>query len=438
MRVSFGKMAYSLKSDKPEEVVWDESTAINGHMFIAGGTGTGKTHRLRALVDNLIETSDRKLRIHVFDVHDDIDIQGESSVLFSENSDYGLNPLIIDPNPHFGGVRKNIQGFIRTINKTTRRLGDRQESVLRSMMIDLYSANGFYLDNPASWALSDGIQRKYPKKHPTLEDLHRFASHKYKEMFLGTNSKTCKALEAVNKEAQKRAKLAKEIERTKGKEEENELDKLKDNAICAFTEYITLLNTGHELESLLKYDNRQTVKSVVDRIENLKSSGIFKSEYPPFDRDRQVWRYRLKALDSDERKMFVLFRMQEIFEQAVRRGPRDKIDQFVILDESHIYMDDDENNIVNTYSKEIRKFGVGLICASQSFSHCTEDFLSSVSCKVILGIDELFWDKTVRNMKVDLKSLKWIMPRSTCLVHLKNTYVKGQKRNTTGWAWSVF
>ena len=435
MRVPFGNAAHSIKKENPEPVVWDENSAINGHMFLAGSTGTGKTYRIKSIVSNLINSAQIPIRIHIFDVHDDIDIPGESEVLFSENSEYGLNPLVIDPNPHFGGVRKKIQSFIRTINKTTRKLGDRQESVLRSLLIDLYSANGFYIDNPASWRIDDGVQRKYKKRYPTLEDLHRFASHKYKEMFLGTNSKTCKAIEAVNKEAQKRAKLAREIE--SGNADKEDIEKLKDEAINTFTEYMTLLDTGKELESLLKYDNRQTVKSVVDRIENLKSSGIFRNQYPPFSRDRQVWRYRLKALDLDERKMFVLFRMQEIFEQAVRRGPRNNIDQFVVLDESHIYMDDDESNIVNTYGKEIRKFGVGLICASQSFTHCTDDFLSNVSCKIILGIDELYWDKTVRNMKVELKSLKWIKPRSSCLVHLKNTYSPSAKSPTQGWQWCI-
>jgi DNA helicase HerA-like ATPase len=431
-----GKAAHSIKSNSPEEVMWEENLAINGHMFIAGSTGTGKTHLLKKIMHQLISSSDRHLRFHLFDVHDDIIVDNESSVLFSENSEYGLNPLIVDPNPHFGGVRKKIQGFIKTINKTSRRLGDRQESVLRSLLLDLYSANGFYADNPASWVLDDGINRRFKKKYPTLNDLYNVASFKHKEMFLGTNSRTCKAIAGVNKEAIKIAKL------TKGKGDgesidETALDKLKNEAINMFTEYMTLLKTGYELDSLLKYDNKQTVKSVVDRVENLKSSGIFRSEYPPFDRSKMVWRYRLKALDLDERKMFVLFRMQEIFEQAVRRGPRDKIDQFVILDEAHIYMDDDESNIVNTYGKEIRKFGVGLICASQSFTHCTDDFLSNVSCKVILGIDELYWDKTVRSMKVDLKSLKWLRPRSSCLVHLKNTYVAGGK-GTQGWSWCVF
>lgn len=48
------------------------------------------------------------------------------------------------------------------------------------------------------------------------------------------------------------------------------------------------------------------------------------------------------------------------------------------------------DNIINIISKEARKFGLGLICASQSPTHFSEDFISNVGTKIILGLDQMF------------------------------------------------
>ena len=86
--------------------------------------------------------------------------------------------------PDFGGVRKRIQSFMSAINKTSRKLGSKQEAALRNILYDLYAANGFYDGKPESWKLKDGVQRKYPKKHPTVEDALRFSSFKITSSFL--------------------------------------------------------------------------------------------------------------------------------------------------------------------------------------------------------------------------------------------------------------
>ncbi|WP_240533847.1 hypothetical protein [Aeromonas veronii] len=116
----------------------------------------------------------------------------------------------------------------------------------------------------------------------------------------------------------------------------------------------------------MKYDSTDVLKSVVDRLENLNAIGIFKAVPPPFDPASQVWRYNIKALSMEERKLFVLFRLEEIFADAVQRGEQDDVVEVVILDEAHIYADDDPDNIINNIAKEARKFGLAMICASQS------------------------------------------------------------------------
>jgi hypothetical protein len=115
-------------------------------------SGSGKTFTLRKMISHMLQTSGENTpRIHLFDVHGDITVQGASSVRFSEQTDYGLNPLRVCADPHFGGVRKRIQAFINTMNRVMRGLGVKQEAALRNILIDVYEAHGFKVDDPDTW-----------------------------------------------------------------------------------------------------------------------------------------------------------------------------------------------------------------------------------------------------------------------------------------------
>ena len=52
----------------------------------------------------------------------------------------------------------------------------------------------------------------------------------------------------------------------------------------------------------MKYDSKDVMKSVVERLENLYNCGIFKEQQPPFDTNSTVWRYDIKALRLEEKK----------------------------------------------------------------------------------------------------------------------------------------
>ncbi|MCP4258220.1 MAG: ATP-binding protein [Planctomycetes bacterium] len=401
---------------KTVPVVWRSEEVINGHILLAGGSGTGKTHNIRKIMRSYLDSAQGGVRIHVFDVHDDIEIGGESDIIFSEASDVGLNPLEIDPDRHTGGVKKTIQNFINTINKTSRKLGDRQEAVLRAVMEDLYAANGFLADDPDTWSLNDGRQRSRPKKHPNIDDLYRWTFFKYKQLFMGGDSKSAAALDKVNREAQKIFRMMKDSPTPESLEK---LDKIKNEAIDSYSEYVTTIKTGRELEDLLKYDSKTTLKSVLDRVGNLKDGGIFKNRSLNFNEYNPVWRYRLKHLGTEEKKMFVHFRLRELYRNALKRGLSDRIVEVIILDEANMFMDADPDNIISVMANEIRKFGTSLVCASQAFSHFTDDFIASAATKIVLGIDEMYWDKTCRQLQVKKEWLEWIRPRRSALISMK-------------------
>lgn len=93
MKIIVGANAYLKHTqNRIEPVVWDSQSAMNGHIMIMGGSGAGKTHLARQLLNDMAKAN-AGLRAHVFDVHGDIDrLDSLSTVKFSEQTPYGYNP----------------------------------------------------------------------------------------------------------------------------------------------------------------------------------------------------------------------------------------------------------------------------------------------------------------------------------------------------------
>lgn len=440
MKINFGIDSAFIKKGDRVPVLWDSQRVINAHMLLVGKSGTGKTFTLKKIIEQLKEQSNNQIRIRTIDVHGDIDIDGSSTMKFSEASPYGFNPLVINPDPDFGGVRKRIQSFISAINKTTRKLGPKQESVLRNILLDLYSANGFYEKDPSSWTVFNErgerlLHNGKPKKFPTLEDAYRYANFKHKAMFLGTSNKAVLSLEDVNKKAKQLYMKQKNIHKALSKEEVDqmkaELKTSGEAAVNAYAQYVESIENGMELTDLIKYDSIDTIKSIVERLGNLVSSGIFKNKEPEFDESSMIWRYDIKAITNlDEKKLFVYFLLEDIFAKRIQKGMQNDVVEMIFLDEANLFFNDDADNIINIIAKEARKFGLGLCCASQSPTHFSEDFISNVGTKIILGLDQMFWDGSVRKLKVEQQALEWIVPHQKMVVQINN---KAELRNRFIW-----
>jgi hypothetical protein len=432
MKIELGLDDYLLSKDQSIPAFCDFDSLVNAHVLVMGKTGMGKTTFLRRFIQQARQFSPAP-RIHIMDVHGDIDLPGASSVRFSESTDYGLNPFIVSPDRHYGGVRKRVQDFIATINGS-RPIGSRQEAVMRHLITDLYSANGFFADNYKSWVLEDGFDRKYPKHYPTMEDACRYAFVKLKQLIIGSDTQAGRALEELNKVTSKLYKISKQLSAPGTKPDGELLEKamdLRQKAIKSYKEYIEHLETGKELDDFIKYESKEVLKSVVERFDNLKASGIFKNRIPPFEAFNPVWHYDITALREDEKRMFVEFRLQEIFSSSLERGPVRREEEgllrdIMIIDEAHLFFRDDENNILNPIAKEGRKFGLGLVCASQSPTHFSEDFFSNVATKVVLGVDQMYWDHLIRKLKIDGKLMQYIKPFHVIGVQMSN---KGETRS---------
>jgi DNA helicase HerA-like ATPase len=206
---------------------------------------------------------------------------------------------------------------------------------------------------------------------------------------------------------------------TLAEEELENKKKLEDKVLEAIERYFEKSIGPNELEDLIRYSSLDVLKSVGEKLENIESCGIFKPVKPPFDEKAVIHRHHIKSLLSDEQKMFVLFSLERLFEDSVARGVSDHIRDIIIIDEAAKFFDDNDNNILNVIAREARKFGVALICASQAPSHFSDDFISSVGTKIVLGIDEMYWDSSTRKLRIEIEKMKYVQPRKKMLVQMK-------------------
>jgi DNA helicase HerA-like ATPase len=149
------KLGRSQKTFEP--IVLDTTKVVNPHLQATGFTGMGKTHLLQELVTSFVESAadlGQPVRVHVMDPHGDIELPYSSKVTFSEATGYGYNPLEINPDQDYGGVRRAIQKFIASVKKHLS-LGIKQEAVMRYILEDLYAAHGFKADDPETWVPDD-------------------------------------------------------------------------------------------------------------------------------------------------------------------------------------------------------------------------------------------------------------------------------------------
>lgn len=409
-------------------VSWMPDRTINGHGLIIGSSGVGKTHRLRLIAEKLAR--DYKARVIIVDVHGDISVPGEDRVEFTESSKYGLNPLKINPDRHSGGVRRRIRGFLSMLNRTSMKLGVRQEAALTRLLEDLYSRNGFDAGDWRTWDPLTNPNVKGRSAHhgvcPNISDLKKFTAFKLKQLKTGAGGEAfrsfndlAKAIKALNNRELK----------SHGSEDEDidpALDKLRMKAKETYCAAMDAMKSGDELNDLIRYSNIEVLNTVLDRIDHLDKAGIFKDHPPPLNPRSAIHVYDVHSIGRDEQKMFLEILLEELWLEAKSSGQTSRPETFIIIDEASIFVSDDPDHILNILIREARKFGLGILFASQSISHFSEDVLANVGLKLILGVDQMFVSQMARMLRVDPKLIDAIRPRTSALVQCK---VVGDQRN---------
>jgi len=415
-------------------VFYEPSRLINSHLLVCGMSGTGKSFQS---LEFLTSAAHSGVEIDVFDPHDELDqIPGATACMFSQATQYGFNPLILNTDPHTGGVNRQISFFVDLIKSVTAQFGIKQEGVLRNLLQDTYAAAGIEQKDMRSWhkriidehtrtmLIDNGQQDKLTDYYPTLEDLKNFTRNKIIALTLGGDNECVTTFEQLKK-LQKRLdnlnkKFAKEVDDEELSTLSEQIKAQKIKCEDTYKKFITSTETGRELDDVLKYDSVDVLTSVMQRLTLLSSTGILSANQAPFG-NAQVRVHQIKSITHEQQVLYVKLKLQDIFEKCKRLGPTatgTELRHIVFLDEAHKFFTNEPDDIINIVAKEARKFGLGLWCASQQPTAFPESFLTNVGATILLGIHTSYWKRAASMFRISEDSLKTVKPKEIMAVKL--------------------
>jgi len=196
------------------------------------------------------------------------------------------------------------------------------------------------------------------------------------------------------------------------------MQELKHQAIEEFKKILD--HDVFDINDYIKYGTYNTLKAVYDKLIYLQSMGIFKDKGMPFDPDKQIWRYDMSRLYTEEQGYLVELAMEDIFIEAIKGGFKNEVDTFIVVDESQKFIDASSvDHIVSVIGREGRKFGLGIILATQNCANFPEDILINSATKMVLGIDETYLLGVSKKLGVDPNRIRFTQPRKSAMVQVK-------------------
>jgi hypothetical protein len=403
--------------------------------MIAGVSGSGKSFTAKRLLSSAARHG---MEVDIFDVHEELDdIPGCIAVKFSQATKLGYNPLVCNTNIHSGGPMRQTEFLISLIKQVSPQLGIQQEAVLRNLCEDTYIAHGIFQDNPTTWRrtevseidriryINSNQTSELKKFYPTLEDLKAFAMKKVHALALGADNESVTAWHDLASNMKKLNRLSLRYRGATDSEEIAALEVKIANTKAKYKEassnFIDTIETGKEIDDVLKYRSLDVLQSVMARLDILNSNGIFRSNPPPF-KNAGVRVYQLKSLTIEQQILFIKLQVQRAFDQAKALGPIPENApprRMIMIDEAHRYLVKDPDDILNVVAKESRKFGIALICSSQQPTHFPRDFLTNVGMTILCGIHGSFWKQAEGLFGINEATLSKVRPKEVIAVKLQ-------------------
>lgn len=435
MKHYIGLSEYYLRQQNKEVgVYYEPNKLINGHLMLCGMSGTGKSYQSMRLLDSAAASG---IMVDVFDVHEELDsIPGCVAAKYSQATNYGYNPLVLDTDPHSGGVNRQADFIVGLIRQVTSQFGSKQEAALRNLIIDTYMTKGIFADNPKSWMRKSITERERDRiiaerkwaelrdYYPTLTDLLDYAEKKVLTMMFGGDNKAMAALDTLCKANSRLQAMSMRYAKSNSEEEREKLEEqiktLSGRCVETYSSAI-MAKPSREPKDLIKYDSRDVLVSVVQRLQILAASGIFRANAPDFQ-GSGVKVHKIKSLSDEQQVLFTKLRLREIFEECKRRGPTEsgtELRHVAFLDEAPKYFTEDKDDIINVISREARKFGLGLWCAAQQPTSFPESFITNCGAKILLGIDSSYWKGSVAKLRITEEGLKFIKPKEAISIKLQ-------------------
>jgi hypothetical protein len=293
-----------------EPLQWVPSKLSNGFFLILGASGSGKTETLKVLG---AEVNAYGIPVLIFDFHGDIVVPGTRTITLSHGpaSTIGINPMELESkNPIDGGPFSQRNHLRDLLKSCVPSIQHRQWKVLGDAFQDVYRACGIVDDDPATWE----------NPCPTFQDVvERLEEMKDEEEYKKQRSSIDGALDAVLR--------------------------IFEHPVFSRREQLSL-------EQLLSSSHRLNLAHLEDGV-------------------------RFIVTDTLLRKLFRTLKAQGPIPVSPK-GDRERYRLFVVIDEAKILTmgGKDRNSssaIINILATEARKFGVGMVLATQRSFHFGDD-----------------------------------------------------------------
>lgn len=391
-----------------KELVWDYRKEQNPHAMIIGKSGSGKTYLLRNILKNFTLKEKGKINVFVIDFHGDLEIEDSQTIEYNKNdiNSAGIGIFEFDYFSKAGGIYNRVDELVKIFeNSFFPQMSPLRKALLKKLLLDVYYKKGYDPDNPATW--------KDFSKLPTLDDLGEF---------INTIVSILKEMKETKQKANYSASLVELRNLLLYKEDYSE-DELKTKANESFERYKKELFSEKqpiEKELGIKDFNFYLKKNVLNSLENLEiyinammNSKIFSKNNPILQKDKNVFRFNLKYLEDETMLFIANLIIQRVFTKLrmkyeYKKGTNTDINTYIVIDESKLILPNREKNndlhFVNRIVSEARKYGLGIILASQRIAHYSQEMISNISTKIVLNTDES--EQPIVKKKLGIKDSK--------------------------------
>lgn len=400
-------------------VEWNPDSSIgkNPHVLITGNSGSGKSTMLREVIRYL---DHRDKIIFVVDLHGDLQVPGvpENYIeITARNPKYGINPFEFYPCPRNGGVGVQRENIVQLFKKSfVTSMGPMQEKVLKQLLTDTYAKVG----------ISDKDVSTWDKPLPTMEDMKELVDTILETINTGFQFEFVKRFHYAGKQIEKlKKKIAfhqQELIEIQETGEEKPTDKIQER-IGSFEDEIAELveeldakweaykqyrlfgktteRAGEDAPSMdLQFysqkDALRALETLSVYITALYETKVFHASIPPVVAG--VNRFDISGLEHSVQVFFTDVLLQKVFRAKKLKGEYDKYpsrprgtktDTYVVIDESKLILPTGKDKespfqAMNRIASESRKYGLGLVLASQKPTHYPQELLTNIDLKVVL------------------------------------------------------
>ncbi len=324
MQLEVGK---NLDENKP--LYWAPEDLMNGIVTITGGSGSGKTQCLKLLAHKLNE---QNIPCLIFDLHGDIDI-GIDTISLDYIGEFGVNPMELSSKSRIdGGPIPHINRLMTQFSYAVKnKFSSTQSSWLRNLLLFAYKDYGIVQEEPSTWN----------KPPPDFRFLLKLIKNADNIIMESEDEEFIRVLDLITKS--------------------------------------TKVAVENRLVSILEHPAFYSKKKIpIDELRE-KSFRILLKPLNTID-------MQFLASDTIIRQIFAYFK--SLGHVDASKGD-DKLRIFIIIDEVKVFTGfkgkiNDPYHILNTIATEARKFGIGMILASQILAHFGRDIRSNAATKLIL------------------------------------------------------